>query len=47
MTTERKAWVIMAVAFWASIALAINRFKVPPVMQVLMSELDIGMVAGG
>jgi MFS family permease len=38
---------MMAVAFWASITVAINRFKVPPVMQTLLRELDIGMVTGG
>ena len=47
MTQERKAWVMTAVAFWASIAVAIGRFKVPPVVHELMRELDIGMVTGG
>ncbi len=47
MEDKRKAWAVMGVVFFASIVVAINQFKVPPVMQVLMSELDIGMAAGG
>jgi MFS family permease len=37
----------MAAAFFASIAVAANQFKVPPVMQTLMAELQVGMVTGG
>ena len=37
----------MVVVFVASIAVAANRFKVPPVLPVLMDELQVGMVTGG
>lgn len=47
MVSKRKAWAMMAVVFLASIAVAANRFKVPPVMPVLMAEMDVGMATGG
>ncbi len=47
MENKGKAWAVMGIVFMASIVVAINQFKVPPVMQVLLGELDIGMVAGG
>lgn len=37
----------MAAAFLASIAVAANRFKVPPVLPVVMSDLRVDMVTGG
>ena len=37
----------MVVVFVASIAVAANRFKVPPVLPVLMDELQVDMVTGG
>jgi predicted MFS family arabinose efflux permease len=37
----------MGVIFVASIAVAANRFKVPPVLPVLMDELQVDMVTGG
>jgi MFS family permease len=37
----------MMVVFMASIAVAANRFKVPPILPVLMDELQLDMVAGG
>ncbi len=37
----------MAAAFLASITVAINQFKVPPVMQVLMADLGVDMATGG
>ena len=47
MTDKRTAWTVMVVVFIASIAVAANRFKVPPVLPVLMDELQVGMVTGG
>lgn len=38
---------MMVVVFIASIVVAANRFKVPPVLPVLMDDLQIGMVTGG
>ena len=37
----------MIVVFVASVAVAANRFKVPPVLPVLMDELQVDMVTGG
>jgi MFS family permease len=47
LTDKRQAWTVTIVTFLASIAAAINSSKVPPVMQVLMSELHVDMVTGG
>jgi len=47
MNGKRKAWAVMIVVFVASIVVAANRFKVPPVMPVLMDELQVDMVTGG
>jgi len=47
LTDKRKAWAVMIVVFVASIAVAANRFKVPPVLPVLMDELQVDMVTGG
>jgi predicted MFS family arabinose efflux permease len=47
MNHRRKAWVVMVVAFAASVTAAINRFKVPSVLPVLMDDLQIGMVTAG
>lgn len=44
---DRKAWAVMLAAFVASIVVAINQFKVPPVMQALMTDLGVDMVTGG
>jgi predicted MFS family arabinose efflux permease len=37
----------MAAVFFASVAVTINQFKVPPVMQVLMADMGVGLVTGG
>ena len=47
MTNKRKAWAVMGVVFLASVAIAANRFKVPPVLPTLMAELGVDMVTGG
>ena len=47
MSHKKKAWAVMLAVYFASIAAAVNQFKVPPVMQRLMAELGLDMVAGG
>ena len=47
MTNRRKAWAVMVVVFVASVAVAANRFKPPPVLPTLMAELQVDMVTGG
>ncbi len=44
---KRKAWAVMFVAYLAGVAVALNQFKVPPVMQVLMDSLQVDMATGG
>ena len=43
----RSRWIGFTVVFLASIAIAMNQFKVPPVMVDMMSALKLDMVAGG
>ena len=47
MEDKRKDWAVLVAVFVASIAVAANRFKVPPVLPVLMEELQVDMVTGG
>jgi predicted MFS family arabinose efflux permease len=47
LTDKHKAWLVMVVVYVASIAVAANRFKVPPVLPTLMDELQVDMVTGG
>ncbi|MGD8792496.1 MAG: MFS transporter [Anaerolineae bacterium] len=47
MTDKGKAWAVAAAVIVAGIVLAINRFKVPPILPVLMDELQVDMVVGG
>jgi predicted MFS family arabinose efflux permease len=47
MNSQRKAWAVMLAAYLASIAIALNQSKVPPVMQVLMRDLNIDTATGG
>jgi MFS family permease len=47
MNQKKRAWAVMMAAFLASIAVAVNAYKVPPVMRVLMADLGVGMVTGG
>lgn len=44
---KRKAWAVMWVAYLAGVAIALNQFKVPPVMQVLLDSLQVSMATGG
>lgn len=43
----RRAWMVMWAVYFASIAVVINQFKVPPMMDILLKELDITMAQGG
>ena len=47
MNSQRKAWAVMLAAYLASIAIALNQSKVPPVMQVLMRDLNLDTATGG
>lgn len=42
-----KAWAVMWATFLASIAVVVNQFKVPPVMQTLLTEFQIDLTLGG
>lgn len=43
----RKAWAVMWAAYLASVAVVINQFKVPPVMDMLLKQLHIDLTFGG
>ena len=43
----RKAWIVMWAAYLASVAVVINQFKVPPVMDILLNQLQINLTFGG
>ena len=47
MSQKKKAWAVMLAVFFASIASAVNQFKVPPAMQHLMADLGLDMVSAG
>ncbi|MDR9755295.1 MAG: CynX/NimT family MFS transporter [Thermacetogeniaceae bacterium] len=44
---KRKSWAVLFAAYLAGVAVALNQFKVPPVMQVLMDSLQVDMATGG
>ncbi|EHQ89057.1 arabinose efflux permease family protein [Desulfosporosinus youngiae DSM 17734] len=43
----RKAWAVMWAVYLASVAVVINQFKVPPVMDMLLDQLQIDLTLGG
>lgn len=47
MNPERKAWLVLGAVYLASVAVAVNQAKVPPVMQVLVTDLKLDLTAGG
>lgn len=47
MTSKQRAWAVMSVAYLAGVVIALNQFKVPPVMPVLMADLQVDMTTGG
>lgn len=44
---KRKAWAVMLAAYLGGLVIAMNQFKVPPVMQVLIDALHVDMATGG
>lgn len=47
MPNRQRAWVVLLAVYLAGIAVALNQMKVPPVMQVLLLDLNIDMATGG
>lgn len=47
VTVEKYAWVILLVAFLASVAAPLNQFKVPPLMPILMAEFQFSLGQAG
>jgi MFS family permease len=47
MNATEKAWAVTVVAYLASVAVSANRFKVPPVLDIVMADLHADMVTGG
>ena len=43
----RKSWSVMWAVYFACIVVVINQFKVPPVMQMLMQDLQVDMAVAG
>ncbi|HHW04226.1 MAG TPA: MFS transporter [Thermoanaerobacterales bacterium] len=43
----KKAWAVMWSVYLASIVVVINQFKVPPVLQVIMEQLNVDMAVAG
>lgn len=46
-SASRYAWIILAVAFLASVAAPFNQFKVPPIMPVLIDAFEIDLTQAG
>jgi len=46
-TVDKYAWVILLVAFLASVAAPLNQFKVPPLMPVLMEAFKLSLGQAG
>ena len=47
MLSKQRAWAVMLTVYLAGIVVAVNQFKVPPVMQALMTDLRVDMATGG
>ncbi len=47
MNRKRQAWLVLAAAFLASLAVSLNQFKVPPAMPVLLLDLNMDTETGG
>lgn len=47
MHATKKAWAVTLAAYLASVAVTANRFKVPPVLHIVMADLHADMVTGG
>lgn len=44
---KKRAWAVMLAAYLGGLAIAMNQFKVPPIMQVLMDAFHVDMATGG
>jgi MFS family permease len=44
---QRRAWLVMLAAYLAGVVVALNQFKVPPVMPALLAELSMDTAMGG
>jgi MFS family permease len=47
VTIRHKAWAVTLAVYLAGIAAAANRFKVPPVLDTLMADMQVDMATGG
>lgn len=45
--SSARSWIVTLVGMLAAVAIAINMFKVPPTMGLLMADLGIGPALGG
>lgn len=43
----KKAWAVMIAAFFGSIVVAANQFKIPPTMDLLLDQFQVDMAVGG
>jgi len=43
----RKPWLILVTIYLASISITINQFKIPPVMKLILQDLDLTITQGG
>jgi MFS family permease len=46
-TGKRRAWLVMLAAYLAGVVVALNQFKVPPVMPTLLAALRMDTATGG
>jgi MFS family permease len=44
---KRRAWLVMLAAYVAGVVVALNQFKVPPVMLTLLADLEMDTATGG
>lgn len=47
MYATKKAWAVTLAAYLASVAVTAHRFKVPPVLQIVMADVHAERVTGG
>ena len=47
MENNKKAWLVFVVVYIASVVIPMCQFKVPPVMQLLINDLNINLATAG
>ncbi len=47
LTQQRKAWLVMFAAYLAGVAVTVNQFKVPPVMEIMIANFKLDTATGG